>query len=75
MSLFHYIGSNRKLPLGERGKIKSSDDKSNGKSPKAFRFKSAILPEGATPSEQIFDLSHIKEALRHNQCLTDKMAS
>lgn len=61
MSMFHYIGSNRELPLGERGRIKSSDDRSSGKSTKAIRFRSAILPEGSTPLEQIIDLSHIKE--------------
>lgn len=61
MSLFHYIGSSKELPLGERGRRKSSADKSSGKLTKAIRFRSAHLPEGAIPLEQIVDLSHIQE--------------
>lgn len=60
MSLFHYIGANKKLPLGERGskKINYCCD-SDGKRT-AINIRSSNLPEGMIPLDQIIDLSHIK---------------
>ncbi|MCR8632009.1 hypothetical protein [Paenibacillus radicis (ex Xue et al. 2023)] len=61
MSRFYYIASSDPLPLGARGEKKSSLDRSGELPPKAFRFLSYELPDGATSLEDIFDLSSINE--------------
>ncbi|CAG7637368.1 hypothetical protein ACFQI7_07665 [Paenibacillus allorhizosphaerae] len=60
MSHCYYIGSPRELPLGERGSVKSAEDKSGSKPIKSIRFKSAVIPEGSIPLDQILDLSHVQ---------------
>jgi hypothetical protein len=60
MSLFHYIGSNKKLPLGERGSKKIDNGYMAGNKRSAIKIKSSNLPKGMIPLEEIIDLSHIK---------------
>lgn len=58
MSRVHYIAASKELPTGNFGgrKLKNIE-----KHPKAVRFKTASLPKGSIPLDQIIDLSFIKE--------------
>jgi hypothetical protein len=60
MSLLHYIGANKKLPLGERGSKKINTGHESETKRSAIKIKNANLPQGMIPLEQIIDLSHIK---------------
>jgi hypothetical protein len=60
MSLFHYIGANKELPLGKRGSKKIDDGHESESKRLAIRIKNTNLPKGMIPLEQIIDLSHIK---------------
>ena len=59
MSIYHYIGANKKLPLGERGrkKIDSSHGEDNQKT--VIRIENYTLPEGSIPLEQIIKMPNI----------------
>ncbi len=58
MSRVHYIAASKELPTGNFGGRKPKNIQTH---PKAVRFKSASLPEGTIPLDQIIDLSFIKE--------------
>jgi hypothetical protein len=59
MSIFHYIGANKKLPLGERGSKKI--DRGCGVDSKkvAISINSSNTPEGIIPLEQIVNIPDI----------------
>jgi hypothetical protein len=60
VSLFHYIGANKELPLGERGSKKVDNWHGVDNKRVAMSIKNSNIPEVGRPLEQIIDMSHIK---------------
>lgn len=60
MSIYYYIGANKELPLGSRGKKKIDNGYDVDSPPKVIKIKNYSLPEGAVPLEEIIDMSKFK---------------
>lgn len=66
MSRFHYIGSDRALPLGERGSVRSTKTYNEVKdSSEHKKQREDLRLQGIIPLDDIIDLSH----LRDDNCL------
>ena len=60
MSIYYYIGANKELPLGSRGKKRIDNGYDVHYPPKVIKIKNCRLSEGEVPLEEIIDMSKFK---------------
>lgn len=61
MSIYYYIGANKELPLGSRGKKIINNGYNDDTPKKIIKIKNCKLHEGSKPLEEIIDMSKFKE--------------